>query len=67
MKKKLYKIIVPYGANMRIAKAMGCTGARVSQALAGGERELTTLERKIRYIALKEFNGTEMVPVAAHE
>lgn len=65
MNKKLNPIRVSGGKGKVIAKAFRCTPARVSQALNG--KFDTELTRKIRHVALSEYDGIEMVPVKQTE
>ncbi len=54
-KKDTRRIWVPYGNTKKIAKALNCTPQMVNGALAG--RKTSKLAEKIRYVAIKEYNG----------
>ena len=49
------KIVVDHGDQQKIAAAMGCTREMVSKSLNYAKN--TTLARKIRYVAVKEYGG----------
>ncbi|MDD4747121.1 MAG: hypothetical protein RBR35_07125 [Salinivirgaceae bacterium] len=64
MEKKLNLIKIPHGKGRRLARIFGCTPARVSQALNGNlpDNELT---KKIRYVALTQYDGVELESVTS--
>ncbi len=54
----LNRIYVEHGKGKQIAKALGCTPEFVSTALAG--KKNTKLAKKVRYVAMKQYNGKEI-------
>lgn len=52
------KIVVEYGQVNKIAKSMNCTRVMVSKAL--NYHKNSPLARKIRYIAINQFDGKEV-------
>lgn len=52
------KIVVDHGDQRKIAAAMGCTREMVSKSLNYAKD--TTLARKIRYVAVKEYGGASV-------
>lgn len=52
------RIIVDRGIKKKIAKAMNCTVQMVSVALL--YKKNSVLAKKIRYVALKEYNGVKI-------
>lgn len=54
-KTKQGRIWVPYGNVKKIADAFNCTPQMVNGALRG--KRSSKLANKIRYVALKEYNG----------
>ncbi len=57
-KTTLKRIWVPYGKVKKIAEAFGCTPQMVNGALAG--RKTSNLAKRIRYVAIKEYEGKEI-------
>ncbi len=55
------KIIVPYGSRRKMSKIFKCSEGTISDALSGHyDSELT---KKIRHVALTQFEGVEMAPI----
>lgn len=54
-------IMVEQGKIQEIAKAFGCHYSMVSHALKGNRN--SPLAKKIRHVALTQYDGVEMVPV----
>lgn len=52
------KIVIEHGCQKSIAKAFGCTREMVSKSLNYSKD--TTLAKKIRYVAVKEYGGVEV-------
>lgn len=57
--KKKTKIFVGYGKGRAIAEALNCSEVYVSMVFNGKAPD-TSLARKIRHVALKEYNGVEI-------
>jgi hypothetical protein len=66
MEKKLNLIKLPRGKGVEIAKIFSCTPARVSQALNGKYSD-SDLTKKIRHVALTQFNGVELAIIKVDE
>lgn len=54
-------VMVEHGKMQEIAKAFGCTVAMVSYSLKG--RRNGEMAKKIRHVALTQYDGVEMIPV----
>lgn len=54
-------IMVEHGGLKKIAKAFNCTSAMVSMSLRG--HRTGELAKKIRHVALTQYDGMEMMPV----
>lgn len=60
---KVKQIIVDHGIQSKLAVVFGCTPAYVSLALKGKRTEGDA--EKIRYVAIKEYDGYEVDLIAA--
>lgn len=52
------KILLPYGAARKIAKALSCSDTTVSLALS--YRRNDQMSRKVRKVALEQYGGHEV-------
>ena len=59
-KKKKTKIFVGYGKGRAIAEALNCSEVYVSMVFNGKAPRYSSLARKIRHVALNEYNGVEI-------
>lgn len=57
-KKVPERVFVPYGVNKLLAKRFNCTPEWVSKSLNGHKNSEMSI--KIRFVALREYNGIEI-------
>jgi len=57
-KKRILIVGLERGTNLKIARALGVTKEMVSKAVCG--RKNTTLARKIRHVAVKQYGGQQI-------
>lgn len=62
MKQKKVLIKVPHGGVGKIANALSCSKGLVSLVL-GGRDVASETAKKIRHVALTQYDGVEMKPV----
>ncbi len=60
MEKAKTIIKVPYGTGRKLAKALRCTNVMVSMSL--NFKKDTSLAKKIRYVAIKQYGGEKFIP-----